>query len=111
MKVKYILIVQLLFLVFCANSEAETICPGQVDHVSLEQGHALPYPIILIPDVGSEGETAQQEWNFIYSERPDQGNLITAHCYYDSLEKKQRKVAIPRSATRCVFLNNQLDCM
>jgi hypothetical protein len=83
-------------------------CPGRVDHVLVEVGHENPYPYLLPPDIGANGETPQQEW-FFPETRPKDAS-VTVHCFPQRNEEVKTDIAIPVEVESCTFFENHFSC-
>jgi hypothetical protein len=82
-------------------------CPGKVHHLLIEEGHHLPYPVLLRPDVeqgGDNGKPIHDEWYFNTDEER------TVHCYPLKSPTTAIDVPIPGSVKKCVQEDKDFSC-
>ena len=91
------------------NSTIEIRCPGKVIGVDIEVGHHVPYPDLIIPDVGANGEVPYVEWNELSVRQPNMPP-VTAHCYTKKGAGPSSDVNIPPSVKKCALRDNEFTC-
>ena len=101
---RLLLIFMILGISQTAYAESAS-CPQGVARVTIKRGHNFPHDLI-VPDVGSDGQSPEQQWNDLTKESKEENGGLVAHCYFDGDKdtKKQRiDVVIPNHTKRCVL--------
>lgn len=84
------------------------MCPGTVDHILIEEGHRIPFPTMLIPDVAAGDKNRRQGWNYL-NNVPGLPPLVV-HCYYSKDESNSKDVPLPSNIHKCTFFKGIFVC-
>jgi hypothetical protein len=81
---------------------------GKIDHVLVESGNHDPFPILIPPDVGADGNATKQEWNFL--NKDEAAPPVTIHCYTSRDDSVGAKFELPRNIKRCAYAAGEFIC-